>query len=393
MTKNNIRIVKIPIPENEKPSNNLQVFPKMPRLYLELLENKSKIKQDLINKDYVPDERVSNSEKNISALVQDVEKNDDDVKKNESDDDDRKVDSDDEPVVEKKYDSDVSDDDIREHKRKTYDSDDSVSVHSEKRSKSSADDLSDRLKELLKEDDKDDRRPKSVKVDKYSRRRDETNTRRESSYNEPPKLSDIDSGNFKKEFRNIAYEQDDDEDAKRELIFKMGLLKKSYPNAVIQEFSIHSDYSNMKKTYDDTVRRLSLDSTVDNYKTYLIGGFMVTEFVLGNYLGFDMQGFTQQQIVSMNNYEKLLIELGEKSYAPEGSSWPVEVRLLGMILIQAGLFIVSRMIMKKTGSNLLGMINNMNINNPVNRPTNKRKMKGPSINLDEMPDIAGDDNV
>ena len=99
MTKNNIRIVKIPIPENEKPSNNLQVFPKMPRLYLELLENKSKIKQDLINKDYVPDERVSNSEKNISALVQDVEKNDDDVKKNESDDDDRKVDSDDEPVV------------------------------------------------------------------------------------------------------------------------------------------------------------------------------------------------------------------------------------------------------------------------------------------------------
>jgi len=384
MTKNNIRIVKIPIPENEKTSNNLQVFPKMPRLYLELLENKSKIKQDLINKDYVPDERVSNSEKNISTLVKDVEKNDDDIKKNESDDDGRKVDSDDEDVVERKYDSDVdvSDDDYRERKRKSYDSDDSVSVHSEKRSKSSADDLSDRLKELLKEDD----RPKNVKVDKYSRRRDETNTRRESSYNEPPKLSDIDSGNFKKEFRNIAYEQDDDEDAKRELIFKMSLLKKSYPNAVIQEFSIHSDYNTMKKTYDSTVRRLSLDSSVDNYKNYLIGGFMLCEFVLGSYMGFDMQGFTQQQILSMNSYEVLLIELGEKSYIPQGSKWPVEIRLIGLILINVVFFIVSKMIMKKTGSNLLGLINNMNVKNN-NTNSTKRKMKGPNINLDEIPEI------
>jgi hypothetical protein len=51
---------------------------------------------------------------------------------------------------------------------------------------------------------------------------------------------------------------------------------------------IHSDYNNMKKTYDSTVRRLSLDSSVETYKTYLIGGFMACEFVLGNFFKFDI---------------------------------------------------------------------------------------------------------
>ena len=113
---------------------------------------------------------------------------------------------------------------------------------------------------------------------------------------------------------------------------------------------------------------------------------MLCEFVLGSYMGFDMQGFTQQQILTMNSYEVLLIELGEKSYIPQGSKWPVEIRLIGLILINVVFFIVSKMIMKKTGSNLLGLINNMNVKNN-NTSSAKRKMKGPNINLDEIPEI------
>ena len=171
-------------------------------------------------------------------------------------------------------------------------------------------------------------------------------------------------------------------------MFKIDLLKKSYPNSSIPEFSIHSDYNTMKKTYDSTVRRLSLDSAVEQYKTYLIGGFMVCEFLLGNFLKLDMQGFTQQQILSMNSYEKLLIELGEKSYVPSGSKWPVELRLLFLIITNAAFFLISKMIMKKTGANLMGMINNMNISQhqPVNQQQKKKKMKGPDIDLENLPD-------
>jgi hypothetical protein len=63
-----------------------------------------------------------------------------------------------------------------------------------------------------------------------------------------------------------------------------------------------------------------------------------------------------------------------------------------MILCNAGLFIVSKMILKSTGSNLIGLINSMNratTNNtpPVNNNSSKRKMKEPNVNLDDLPEI------
>ncbi len=128
-----------------------------------------------------------------------------------------------------------------------------------------------------------------------------------------------------------------------------------------------------------------LNSSVDTYKTYLIGGFMLVEFCLGSWMGLDMQGFAHQQIVDMNKYERLLIELGEKSYVDEESQWPVEIRLLGLIITNAAFFLAGKLITKKTGTNILNMINSMNTN-PITA-TKKRKMRGPSINVDDIPEI------
>jgi hypothetical protein len=91
------------------------------------------------------------------------------------------------------------------------------------------------------------------------------------------------------------------------MLMKFNILKRTYKEAIIPEFSEYTDLVTLQKSYDDTVRRLSLDSAVENYKKYLIGGFMLVEYVFGMWFKFDMKGFTQQQMVSMNSYERRII--------------------------------------------------------------------------------------
>jgi len=218
----------------------------------------------------------------------------------------------------------------------------------------------------------------------------------------PPKLSEIPSNGSVnvngKSYRDITNDKPKETELniRRELQYKFDILRKKYKGAVIPEFNEFSDLNNMQKTYDMTVRKLNLDSSVENYKKYLIGGFMVFEFLLGSLLKFDMGGFSQQQMLSINNYETLLIELGEKSYIKGGSQFPVELRLLFMIVINAGLFIIGKKLTKsidgKSGGGLGGLFNPSvnNTNNPqppTTGNTNSRKMRGPSNmmfqNLDE----------
>jgi hypothetical protein len=451
MTKQNIKIVKVPLSNSQKSINRPQVFPRMPRLYLELLENKSKIKQDLINKEYSPKKMLSpspqinnNFDSKLDKFLNDpqendeksIEENNDDYlqKKNsldnEQNDNDSDSDDDNKQKEHNKKDRDSdsdSEDDYKNRnddrykkisKKSKYDKDDDTDSEKPEKTKksrktnydsdesdaSSVNNLGSRLNELLDDNDNNTVVTDDKYSRKYSKHRSYDNDKisvskytktKEQKRELPPSLAELEAKggyvrkNVLRDINTVPYNEQEEEDLKREVMFKIDLLKKSYPNATIPEFSIYTDYKTMKQAYDDTVRRLSLDSTVENYKSYLIYGFTACEFLLGSVFNFDIQGFTQQQILNMNSYEKLLIELGEKSYVPTGSKWPVELRLLFMIIMNAAFFIISKMIMKKTGANLMGMINSMNVtsNNIMhNANEKKKKMKGPSIDVDNIPD-------
>lgn len=293
-------------------------------------------------------------------------------------------------------------DEDRDHKDRGDDHDkDRGESEKEKSHEDTKTDSSKRLEELLK-----GKREESTSVPSSGELKTPDDNR---SSGLPPKLSDIEKGEVNQgtykvgtsdvQIKDMTHTSQSDEQEsvkKRELLFRFDILRRSYKGAAIPDYTEYTDLGTLQKSYDDAVRRLSLDDTVDNYKKYLIYGFMAVEWILGGWFKFDMAGFTQQQMVSMSSYERLLIELGEKSYLGGQSSWPVELRLLGFVVINAAFFIVSKMIMNSTGTNLMNMMTSQiaqqsNMSFQPQKP--KKKMRGPDVNLSDLGPQSGPQSI
>jgi hypothetical protein len=242
----------------------------------------------------------------------------------------------------------------------------------------------------------------------------------------PPTLSEINTqASANAPVKNLTYTDTGDEvKRKRELLFRFDILKKSYKEAVIPEFSEYTDITTMEQVYEDTVRKVGLDSKVEGYKKFLTMGFFGIEFLFSNIFKVDMSGFAKQQLSSMNSYERILIELGERAMIEKSKSqWPAEIRLLFTIVMNAVIFLLMKNVMSGGLTNIIGSIAGaatggasssssagdgggmgmmsglMNMMSGMSgmgggggggggsapipsKP--KQKMKGPSINLDDM---------
>ncbi len=175
---------------------------------------------------------------------------------------------------------------------------------------------------------------------------------------------------------------------KEEYLWRFRILKKKYKNADIPAFNEHSDFNMMKLTYDRTVKELFLDDSVDSYRQYLMGGFVLMEYVATKWGDIDLEGFARQQKRMMPKYDRLIIELGEKSYSTWGSNIPVEVRLIGLILFNAAIFYIGKVIASKYGDEsadfFIGMTGQASHHPPTKDAQTdtapKAKMRGPRIN-------------
>ena len=430
--KSNDGVAAAPIQQKVMPE-----FDRMPRMYLELLENKDKIRPHLVNKEYDPEDASSvysfdvnpapaaaaRSAPRLDSRIEEEETDFEDEEDEDEDDADQEdgnsqndpVEDDEEdnvPDNEPPVDMNNDDDDHPEDAfseasgstqvsqpvsetsfaSSTGTSEKSVPTPSARKTSSSS-------VGSLRSSTRSFRPPLTSKEEEVKNRtkqklKDLLFSDKEGATREVPTLAELKKRGEVKDSRCIpdlnrmeGDKMEEEDELKRELLFKFGLLKKSYKHVNVPEFTMHSDYKNMNQTYENTLRQVSLDSNVESYKSLLVGGFMLLEFILGFWLKFDMSGFTQQQILNMNQYERLLIELGEKSYVPGGSQWPVEVRLLGLIVMNAIIFIISKMILKKTGSNLVGLMNSVNtvMGSAAQKP--KRRMRGPSVDLESIPDV------
>jgi len=101
---------------------------------------------------------------------------------------------------------------------------------------------------------------------------------------------------------------------------------------------------------DDVAYDLKVDQNVAFYRTILYGYFGGVEFLSG-LLGdsFDMVGFASSQFKIMHRYDSLLLELAEKNSEGWASNLPVEVRLLGLVVLNTAIFFLFKYISKVKG--------------------------------------------
>lgn len=398
-----LTVIKVPLPYKKK--LHPQEFPRMPVMYLELLENKHKVKADLVNSEYKAPDLTEEDIEQERLNELDNESEDEFISDNSDEDEDRvtkrlKKIADDSEDEDEEY-RDQNDGEFQEFDGQ-YSDDEHIDMHGEKERKhDNRKHNKDKDKDIRKHKDKtkNNNKDSGHDKDKWSGRSDIST---ESNGGKRSKRSDImDKRNKRKKLiapslgelvkegvvhvdkeivnlNNIS-ENLTEEDKLRELLFKFKILKKQYKEAEIPDFTIHSRYDKVKKSYDETLRSVTLDANVIDYRKYLLTAF----FLIGEglkFAGMDPQGaYLKQQTMSMNSYDRLLIELGEKHASMFNRSWSVEVRLACLILFNTILFVGANVFMNSTGIDITRIIHGT-----VNNDKPKRKMNGPSTNLDDI---------
>lgn len=334
------------VPRGEKMKEHSVKFPRIPQLYLELLENKSKIKPELALKDYLPPVISEEADETESVALSEKTNVIEDDNNNDNDDNDDTLSS--TSTVSTRHSS-------KDKLKNILNKEKPVTPVSTKSSKTP------RL----------DKRPVTPRVEKKL-----------------PSLRELEEQNAIKRDKvpfNADRFQDGNEDKKRQLMMQFDMLKRMYPRAQIPKVSIHEDYRAMEKQYEDTLHSLSIEKSVDNYKQYLTFSFIGIEWFCGKVLKMDMKGYADHQCTQMHLYEKFLVEIGEKNYMPTKKSWPVEVQLLVTVLVQTALFVLMRNLFKGAGTNIIKTVNEARVPEAAIPKMTKPKMRGPTINLDEIP--------
>ncbi len=223
------------------------------------------------------------------------------------------------------------------------------------------------LSKMLKGEDDSPREKSSVQSQEHPQQvQQQTN-----NSNIPPSLSEITEGRVQVDsngIRSLDYitsDERDEQEKKRDLLNKFAKLKKEYHNAHIPNHTEHTDLITLQKDYNSIKKQLEIDSKALRYKQWLLYSFLGLEILLLNFGSFDdIRGFYNYQKNCINQYESLLFELGEKNYIQDEKKWPVEIRLVGVVAMNAAFFIGGKWAERKYGVNILTLFNPMNIPPP-----------------------------
>lgn len=161
----------------------------------------------------------------------------------------------------------------------------------------------------------------------------------------------------------------------------------------IPEVSDLDELETLEKQKNLIVKHINADRSISTWRKILVVVFYGIEFGGTEYLNVDLTGYADEQIATMDQYDELLVELGDGGMLQWLEGWPAWAKLLLMISWNTVLFIVTRFFAKKINISEKGLksmtralFGKGSQKEDTSKPeeeeeTETPRMKGPSIRI------------
>lgn len=180
----------------------------------------------------------------------------------------------------------------------------------------------------------------------------------------------------------------------REVLRQFAIMRRKY-KIKVPDFNEYSDPKIANTSLQRIKFECSLDSNVLWYKRYFIYSSIMIEYMLVYFGGLDMQEMTKYHVSLLDQYDELLVELGERKYTSFIGSLPIEFRLIGLFAFNSIIYFVGKNYFPDfLGMNLEQLMGAMDgiskgLTGPprTSTPTVSSGMKPPSFTADDIRDV------
>lgn len=173
----------------------------------------------------------------------------------------------------------------------------------------------------------------------------------------PPSLSSVRFNPYAHVSNHFSNLSSDEVTLQRQgYIVNIGTLRNNYPqlNNVLAKEVGNESLLELYMRYEKLKIFIYSETNASYYMMFMYAGFMLLEIICVNYFEILVaKGFAEKQCNRVKNYKDLLLEMGQvNSLAQTASKWPVELRLIGLMLFEFVIFCVLNYFSTKKGTNV-----------------------------------------
>jgi len=137
-------------------------------------------------------------------------------------------------------------------------------------------------------------------------------------------------------------EPDDDVDEKEDILWSLKKLQKYHRLKDMPHYNKFTPVDDLKKLLKDVKRETLLDESVSRTKQYMHVFWIATEYVCTNHLSINLTGFANHEMQNIKEYEKIFVEMNEKSYLNWAKSIPPELQLAVLFFTNVAIYAFGR---------------------------------------------------